>query len=94
MIIFRSCGNVHNNNNMMIPIMLYTSYSTQKGYGGGTGCLDNFYSFSFNANTWEQVNVHFNKKTGCCRNNGAVNGDASRMYLFGGYNSSLRLNDL
>eukprot|EP00579_Thalassiosira_antarctica_P000267 CAMPEP_0201870066 /NCGR_PEP_ID=MMETSP0902-20130614/3321_1 /ASSEMBLY_ACC=CAM_ASM_000551 /TAXON_ID=420261 /ORGANISM="Thalassiosira antarctica, Strain CCMP982" /LENGTH=584 /DNA_ID=CAMNT_0048395639 /DNA_START=35 /DNA_END=1789 /DNA_ORIENTATION=- len=64
------------------------------GYGGGTGRLDDFYSFSFDANTWERVEVLSDEKPGCRENNGVVIGDSSRMYLFGGYNGSSWLNDL
>ncbi|KAL3760521.1 hypothetical protein ACHAWU_001856 [Discostella pseudostelligera] len=64
------------------------------GYGGGTGRLDDFYSFSFDTNKWEKVEVLSDIKPGCRENNGVVIGDSSRMYLFGGYNGSTWLNDL
>ena len=64
------------------------------GYGGGTGRLDDFYEFNFDTNTWSEVEVLSAKKPGCRENNGVVIGDASRVYLFGGYNGSLWLNDL
>lgn len=64
------------------------------GYGGGTGRLDDFYSFSFDSNKWERVEVLSAEKPGCRENNGVVIGDSSRMYLFGGYNGSTWLNDL
>ena len=64
------------------------------GYGGGTGRLDDFYSFSFDSNKWERVEVLSDEKPGCRENNGVVIGDSSRMYLFGGYNGSTWLNDL
>eukprot|EP00986_Skeletonema_menzelii_P000229 scaffold67_cov155-Skeletonema_menzelii.AAC.3 len=64
------------------------------GYGGGTGRLDDFYQFSFDSNTWEEVEVLSDVKPGCRENNGVVIGDANRVYLFGGYNGSCWLNDL
>ena len=48
--------------------------------------MDDFYSFSFDANTWEEVKVLSAEKPGCRENNGVVIGDSSRVYLFGGYN--------
>ena len=65
-----------------------------QGYGGGTGRLDDFYSFTFDTNKWEKVEVLSDIKPGCRENNGVVIGDSSRMYLFGGYNGSTWLNDL
>jgi len=64
------------------------------GYGGGTGRLDDFYSFSFDSGTWEEVEVLSNERPGCRENNGVVIGDSSRVYLFGGYNGTSWLNDL
>lgn len=64
------------------------------GYGGGTGRLDDFYQFSFDSNTWEEVEVLSDVKPGCRENNGVVIGDANRVYLFGGYNGQSWLNDL
>lgn len=64
------------------------------GYGGGTGRLDDFYSFSFTNNKWEEVKVLSSVKPGCRENNGVVIGDSSRVYLFGGYNGTAWLNDL
>ena len=64
------------------------------GYGGGTGRLDDFYCFSLATNTWEEVEVLSKEKPGCRENNGVVIGDASRVYLFGGYNGTEWLNDL
>mmetsp|Transcript_33785 Transcript_33785/g.62533 ORF Transcript_33785/g.62533 Transcript_33785/m.62533 type:complete len:627 (-) Transcript_33785:73-1953(-) len=64
------------------------------GYGGGTGRLDDFYSFSFDTCTWEEVKVLSSEKPGCRENNGVVIGDSSRVYLFGGYNGTAWLNDL
>eukprot|EP00547_Thalassionema_nitzschioides_P000425 CAMPEP_0194203698 /NCGR_PEP_ID=MMETSP0156-20130528/3401_1 /TAXON_ID=33649 /ORGANISM="Thalassionema nitzschioides, Strain L26-B" /LENGTH=561 /DNA_ID=CAMNT_0038929497 /DNA_START=35 /DNA_END=1717 /DNA_ORIENTATION=+ len=64
------------------------------GYGGGTGRLDDFYSFSFDSRTWEEVKVLSNERPGCRENNGVVIGDSSRVYLFGGYNGTSWLNDL
>jgi len=64
------------------------------GYGGGTGRLDDFYSFSFIDNKWEEVKVLSSVKPGCRENNGVVIGDSSRVYLFGGYNGTAWLNDL
>jgi len=66
----------------------------KQGYGGGTGRLDDFYSFSFEENKWERVEVLSQERPGCRENNGVVIGDCSRMYLFGGYNGSSWLNDL
>ena len=74
--------------------MIYTSSFNIQGYGGGTGRLDDFYSFSFDKNKWERVEVLSEEKPGCRENNGVVIGDSSRMYLFGGYNGSTWLNDL
>lgn len=65
------------------------------GYGGdGTGRLDDFYSFDFETNTWEEVEVLSSGserngvgylKPGCRENNGVVIADGSRfIYLFGG----------
>lgn len=70
------------------------AYLLAQGYGGGTGRLDDFYSFSFEENKWEPVEVLSEEKPGCRENNGVVIGDSSRMYLFGGYNGSTWLNDL
>lgn len=67
-----------------------------QGYGGGTGRLDDFYSYAFNSSDpkWERVTVLGHTRPGCRENNGVVIGDCSRMYLFGGYNGSTWLNDL
>lgn len=67
-----------------------------QGYGGGTGRLDDFYSYAFNSSDpkWERVTVLGPTRPGCRENNGVVIGDCSRMYLFGGYNGSTWLNDL
>lgn len=65
-----------------------------QGYGGGTGRLDDFYSFSFEDNKWEKVEVLSQERPGCRENNGVVIGDREQMYLFGGYNGSSWLNDL
>jgi len=60
------------------------------GYGGGTGRLDDFWSFDFERNVWEEVPVLSNEKPGCRENNGVVISDSSRsIYLFGGYNGTL-----
>lgn len=64
------------------------------GYGGGTGRLDDFYSFSLDTGIWEEVKVLSEAKPGCRENNGVVIGDSSRVYLFGGYNGTSWLNDL
>lgn len=65
------------------------------GYGGGTGRLDDFYSFNFSTSSWEQVQVLSRCKPGCRENNGVVISDSSRsIYLFGGYNGNSWLNDL
>ena len=66
----------------------------KRGYGGGTGRLDDFYSFSFETNTWEEVEVLSDEKPGCRENNGVVIGDSTHVYLFGGYNGHAWLNDL
>jgi leucine-zipper-like transcriptional regulator 1 len=42
----------------------------------------------------EEVKVLSTEKPGCRENNGVVIGDASRVYLFGGYNGTSWLNDL
>ena len=65
-----------------------------QGYGGGTGRLDDFYSYRFDTNEWEEVEVLSSEKPGCRENNGVVIGDSSRVYLFGGYNGTAWLNDL
>ena len=44
--------------------------------------------------SWEEVQVLSAEKPGCRENNGVVIGDASRVYLFGGYNGNSWLNDL
>ena len=62
-----------------------------QGYGGGTGRLDDFYSFSFDTNCWEEVKVLSEEKPGCRENNGVVIGDSSRVYLFGGYNGTRKI---
>lgn len=65
------------------------------GYGGGTGRLDDFYSFDFASGQWEEVRVLSREKPGCRENNGVVISDSSRdIYLFGGYNGVSWLNDL
>jgi len=64
------------------------------GYGGGTGRLDDFYSFNFATSSWEEVEVLSDVRPGCRENNGVVIGDSSRVYLFGGYNGNSWLNDL
>lgn len=64
------------------------------GYGGGTGRLDDFYSFCFESNAWEKVQVVSDEKPGCRENNGVVIGDSRKVYLFGGYNGNAWLNDL
>jgi leucine-zipper-like transcriptional regulator 1 len=42
------------------------------GYGGGTGRLDDFWSFSFDTQTWEKVQVQSRRQPGCRENNGVV----------------------
>ena len=65
------------------------------GYGGGTGRLDDFYSYDLDTGTWEEVQVLSREKPGCRENNGVVISDSSRdIYLFGGYNGVAWLNDL
>jgi Kelch motif len=57
------------------------------GYGGGTGRLDDFWSYHFESGVWEEVQVLSQEKPGCRENNGVVISDSSRsIYLFGGYN--------
>jgi Kelch motif len=57
------------------------------GYGGGTGRLDDFWSYSFKNSVWENVEVLSDRKPDCRENNGVVISDANRsIYLFGGYN--------
>jgi leucine-zipper-like transcriptional regulator 1 len=68
--------------------------ASSQGYGGGTGRLDDFYSFNFDTGVWEEVKVLSDEKPGCRENNGVVIGDSSRVYLFGGYNGTSWLNDL
>ena len=65
------------------------------GYGGGTGRLDDFYAYSFDQGTWEEVKVQGTAKPGRRENNGVVISDSSKsIYLFGGYNGTSWLNDL
>lgn len=65
------------------------------GYGGGTGRLDDFFSFDFQKNVWEEVTVYGDTKPGCRENNGVVSSDSSKsIYLFGGYDGNSWLNDL
>ena len=64
------------------------------GYGGGTGRLDDFHSFDFDTNTWQEVKVLSKIRPGKRENNGVVIGGGTRLYLFGGYNGSAWLNDL
>lgn len=59
------------------------------GYGGGTGRLDDFWSYHFESGVWEEVPVRSPEKPGCRENNGVVISDSSRsIYLFGGYNGT------
>jgi leucine-zipper-like transcriptional regulator 1 len=61
------------------------------GYGGGTGRLDDFYSYTFETGTWEEVQVLSPAKPGCRENNGVVISDASKsIYLFGTLMFSIR----
>ncbi|GAX10239.1 hypothetical protein FisN_3Lh436 [Fistulifera solaris] len=65
------------------------------GYGGGTGRLDDFYSYDFESNEWQEVHVLSEYRPGCRENNGVVISDSSsEIYLFGGYNGNSWLNDL
>ena len=64
------------------------------GYGGGTGRLDDFHSFDFDTNSWEEVPVLSSQRPERRENNGVVIGGGTRLYLFGGYNGSDWLNDL
>lgn len=60
------------------------------GYGGGTGRLDDFWSYSYDTGLWEEVQVLSQTKPGCRENNGVVISDSSRsIYLFGGYNGKI-----
>ena len=55
------------------------------GYGGGTGRLDDFYSYDFEKNEWQEVHVISEYRPGCRENNGVVISDSSsEIYLFGG----------
>jgi hypothetical protein len=61
------------------------------GYGGGTGRLDDFYSFDFGTSTWKEVQIVGEERPGCRENNGVVISDSSRsIYLFGGYSKCFR----
>lgn len=51
------------------------------GYGGGTGRLDDFHSFDFDTNTWEEVEVLSNERPGRRENNGVVIGGGTRLFL-------------
>lgn len=65
------------------------------GYGGGTGRLDDFYSFDFETSSWEEVRVLSAEKPGCRENNGVVISDGKHsIFLFGGYDGSRWLNDM
>jgi len=65
------------------------------GFGGGSGRLDDFYSFDFATSTWEEIKPLGEKKPGCRENNGLVVSSSSRaIILFGGYNGNRWLNDL
>ena len=65
------------------------------GFGGGTGRLDDFYSFDFETSTWEEVKPAGDRKPGCRENNGVVISHSSQtIILFGGYNGRRWLNDL
>eukprot|EP00590_Aulacoseira_subarctica_P011142 CAMPEP_0172432294 /NCGR_PEP_ID=MMETSP1064-20121228/62499_1 /TAXON_ID=202472 /ORGANISM="Aulacoseira subarctica , Strain CCAP 1002/5" /LENGTH=715 /DNA_ID=CAMNT_0013179493 /DNA_START=1 /DNA_END=2145 /DNA_ORIENTATION=+ len=64
------------------------------GYGGGTGRLDDFYSYDFSTSSWEEVSLSTDIKPGCRENNGVVLADENKIYLFGGYNGTSWLNDL
>ena len=57
--------------------------------------MDDFYSFDFRTQAWEEVQVSGDERPGCRENNGVVISDSSKsIYLFGGYNGSSWLNDL
>lgn len=61
------------------------------GYGGGTGRLDDFYSYDLENNEWQEVQVLSEYRPGCRENNGVVISDSSsEIYLFGGYGSYSR----
>ena len=81
---------------VMLTCLILHFYSIfyWQGYGGGTGRLDDFYSYNFNTSQWEEVEVLSSEKPGCRENNGVVIGDSSCVYLFGGYNGTAWLNDL
>jgi Kelch motif len=54
------------------------------GYGGGTGRLDDFFSYNFETGCWEEVPVLSSEKPGPRENNGVVISDGSQcIYLFG-----------
>jgi Kelch motif len=54
------------------------------GYGGGTGRLDDFFSYCFATGCWEEVKVVSVEKPGPRENNGVVISDGNRcIYLFG-----------
>lgn len=48
------------------------------GYGGGTGRLNDFYSYSFTTNTWEEVQVLSSIKPG--KNNLKTRQNFDRAY--------------
>lgn len=66
------------------------------GYGGGTGRLDDFWSFDFETGEWEEVKVLSEEKPCCRENNGVVVSDTDKMsvVLFAGYSGHVWLNDL
>lgn len=65
------------------------------GYGGSNVRLDDFYSYDFKSNTWNQVEVRSQIKPGCRENNGIVSTDSGqKLILFGGYSGTSWLNDL
>lgn len=63
------------------------------GYGGGTGRLDDMYSYDFERNVWEEVQVIGTERPGCRENNGLVSLD-NYIILWGGYSGEIWLNDL
>ncbi len=65
------------------------------GFGGGTGRLDDFYSFDLTTSIWEEVKAVGDKKPCCRENNGVVISQSSgTIILFGGYDGRRWLNDL
>lgn len=74
-------------------VVLKSKLYVYGGYGGGTGRLDDFWSFDFEKGIWEEVQVLSEQKPGCRENNGVVLSDNNRsIYIFGGYNGKKLVN--